>query len=207
MRMQPRCNADFCFVHGQKGCMKSSCFTKVLAGKLRLETGVHPLTRIPGHMSSLDVRKAVFSSLGAGEHGFYSKINTIHLSGAVRQPGVRAKIRALQETLRPVCIFSQSDWSKTQPLMCHFKWTPGPNENTYTYKPHLIEGYRFSHSRQFLILPLRFSKGKREQFLKINILNLFSCKLKLPFLGWCHGDQHWEMERNGKYSSKVLYFM
>lgn len=41
-----------------------------------------------GHVSSLDVRKAVFSSLGAEEHGFYSKINTTHLSGAARLPGV-----------------------------------------------------------------------------------------------------------------------
>lgn len=88
MRMLQRPKADFCFVHGQKGCTKSSCFTKVLVGELRIETCVHPSTRIPGHVSSLDVRKAVFSSLGAGEHGFYSKINTTHLSGAVRQPGV-----------------------------------------------------------------------------------------------------------------------
>lgn len=154
---------------------------------MRLETCVHQLTWIPGHVSSLEVGKAVFSLLGEGEHGSYSQINTAHLSGAVWWQGVCANIGALQETLRSVCIFSQSDWSKTQPLMCHFKWTPCPNENTHTYKPHLIEGYRFSHSRQFFfLLLLFFSKGTREHFLKINILNLFSCKLKLPFLGWCH---------------------
>ncbi len=110
--------------------------------------------------------KAVFSLLGAGEHGSYSKINTAHLSGAVWWQGVCANIGALQETLRSVCIFSQSDWSKTQPLMCHFKWTPCPNENTHTYKPHLIEGYRFSHSRQFFFSSFFFSNGRREHFLK-----------------------------------------
>lgn len=68
---------------------------------------------------------------------------------------VCAKVGAIQETLWSVCIFSQSDWSKTQPLMCHFKWTPGPNENTHTYKPHLIEGYRFSH-RSFLFFFFSF---------------------------------------------------
>lgn len=91
----------------------------------------------------------MFFHFGAGEHGSCSKINTAHLSGAVWWRCVYANFGALQETLRSVCIFSQSDWSKTQPLMYHFKWTQGPNENTHTYKPHLIEGYRFSHSRQF----------------------------------------------------------
>lgn len=158
---------------------------------MRLETCEHQLTWIPGHVSSSEVGKAVFSFLGAGEHGSYSKINTAHLSGTVWWWGVCANIGALQETLRSVCIFSQSDWSKTQPLMCHFKWTPCPNENTHTYKPHLIEGYRFSHSRQvflfFFFLPFFFFfQGEKRALFEINILNLFSCKLKLPFSGWCH---------------------
>lgn len=76
---------------------------------MRLETRVHQLTGIPGHVLSLEVGKAVFSPLGAGEHGFYSKINTAHLSGAGWWQGVCANIGALQETLRSVCIFSQSD--------------------------------------------------------------------------------------------------
>lgn len=130
--------------------------------------------------------KQCFCLLGAGEHGSCSKINTAHLSGAVWPWCVHANIGALHETLRSVCIFSQSDWSKTQPLMYHFKWTQCPNENTHTYKPHLIEGYRFSHSRQFFFFSLSlFPRGKRALF-EINILNLFSCKLKLPFSGWCH---------------------
>ena len=135
---------------------------------MRLETCEHQLTWIPGHVS--EVGKAVFSFLGAGEHGSYSKINTAHLSGTVWWWGVCANIGALQETLRSVCIFSQSDWSKTQPLMCHFKWTPCPNENTHTYKPHLIEGYRFSHGRQvffflFFFLPFFFSpRGEESTF-------------------------------------------
>lgn len=79
---------DFCFVHGQQGCIKLLCFTKVLSGEARLETCVHQLSRIPRHVSSLEVGKAVFSLLGAGEHGSYSKINTAHLSGAVWQRGV-----------------------------------------------------------------------------------------------------------------------
>lgn len=134
---------------------------------MRIETCVHQLTWIPGHVSSLEVGKAVFSLLGAGEHGSYSKINTAHLSGAVWWQGVCANIGALQETLRSVCIFSQSDWSKTQPLMCHFKWTPCPNENTHTYKPHLIEGYRFSHRRQFFSSPsFFFPRGEESTFWK-----------------------------------------
>lgn len=60
-------------------------------------------------MSSLEVGKAVFFLLGAAEHGSYSKINTAHLSGAVWWQGVCANIGAVQETLRSVCIFSQSD--------------------------------------------------------------------------------------------------
>ncbi len=55
---------------------------------MRLETCEHQLTRIPGHVSSSEVGKAVFSLLGAGEHGSYSKINTAHLSGAVWWRGV-----------------------------------------------------------------------------------------------------------------------
>lgn len=89
---------------------------------------------------------------------------------------VCAKVGAIQETLRSVCIFSQSDWSKTQPLMCHFKWTPGPNENTHTYKPHLIEGYRFSHSRQFLLLLLLLlflPRGEGSTFWKSIFLTCF----------------------------------
>lgn len=126
---------------------------------MRLETCEHQLTWIPGHVSSSEVGKAVFSLLGAGEHGSYSKINTAHLSGAVWWRGVCANIATLQETLRSVCIFSQSDWSKTQPLMYHFKWTPCPNENTHTYKPHLIEGYRFSHRQIFFSF---FFQGEEE---------------------------------------------
>lgn len=150
---------------------------------MRLETYENHLTWIQGQVPSLLVGKAVFSVLEAGERGFYSKINTAHLSGSVWWQGVGASIATLQETLRSVRIFSQSDWSKTQPLMYHFKWTLCPNENTHTYKPHLIEGYRFSHSRQFFS---PFSKGKKRALFEINILNLFSCKLKLPFPCWCH---------------------
>lgn len=53
--------------------------------------------------------KQCFSHLGAGEHGSCSKINTAHLSGAVWWRCVYANFGALQETLRSVCIFSQSD--------------------------------------------------------------------------------------------------
>ena len=120
---------------------------------------------------------------------------------------VCANIEALQETLRSVCIFSQSDWSKTQPLMYHFKWTLCPNENTHTYKPHLIEGYRFSHSRQFFFFFFFFfSEREKRVLFEINILNLFSRKLKLPFSGWCHQGERRETDTDKNCSSKLLYF-
>lgn len=53
---------------------------------------------------SSEEEKTVFFLLGASEHVSYSKINTAHLSA-----GVFANVEALQETLRSVCIFSQSD--------------------------------------------------------------------------------------------------
>lgn len=169
--MEPRSQSShFCFVHvGKKGYIRLLWFTK----SLREEKWDLRPVNINRHEFQDTCRlqkweRQCFPFLEQEEHGSHSKINTAHLSGAVWRRGVCANVGALQETLRSVCIFSQSDWSKTQPLMCHFKWTPCPNENTHTYKPHLIEGYRFSHSRQlgFFSSFFFFSKGRREHFLK-----------------------------------------
>lgn len=76
---------------------------------MRFETCEYQPTRITGHVSSSEVGKAMFFHFGAGEHGSCSKINTAQLSGAVWWRCVYANFGALQETLRSVCIFSQSD--------------------------------------------------------------------------------------------------
>ena len=55
--------------------------------------------------------KAVFSSLGAKEHGFYSEINTTHLSGAVRQLGVCVCVCAKSEPFKRhsgLCVYFHS---------------------------------------------------------------------------------------------------
>lgn len=148
----------------KKGCIRLLCFTKSLGeGKWDLRPANINWHEFQDTCRLQKWERQCFPFLEQEKHGSYSKINTAHLSGAVWWRGVCANIGALQETLRSVCIFSQSDWSKTQPLMYHFKWTPCPNENTHTYKPHLIEGYRFSHSRQFFFF-FFFQGGEESTF-------------------------------------------
>lgn len=129
-------------------------------------------------MSSLKSSVLLFWE-GTGFFFFALKTNNFHPPGTAWCWFLHASTKALKETLRSVCIFLQSDWSKAQPLMYHFTWTQWPNENTHTYELNLIKGHCFSTNRK------AFFERKRKNTFEINIFNLFFCKLKLLLWDWC----------------------
>ena len=101
--------------------------------------------------------------------------------------------------------------------MYHFKWTQCPNENTHTYKPHLIEGYRFSRSRQVfsLIFFLFFFQERKKkstfwnQYSQLVLLQIKAAILRLMSRG-TSTERGREREREGgrdrKCNSKVSSF-